>query len=106
MLSCRTRARPAEETRLGGENAKGNGRRTFDVVQDRDYVLSKELRGAAAELGSLNQLENGSNFRVFVGEKIAGQGGTEREGDTCGHQSCGGLKDPRQGFESLQTKAG
>lgn len=45
-------------------------------------MLSEQLRGAAAVLGSLNQLENGANLRVFVGEQITGQGGAEREDGT------------------------
>lgn len=45
-------------------------------------MLSEQLRGAAAVLSSLNQLENGSNLWIFVGEQITGQGGAEREDET------------------------
>lgn len=45
-------------------------------------MLSEQLRGAAAVLGSLNQLENGANLWIFVGEQITGQGGAEREDQT------------------------
>lgn len=81
MLSYETTVKPAKETNSGDENADRNERCTFDVVQNRDYVLSKQLRGAAAELGSLNQLENGSNLWIFVGEQITRQGRAEREED-------------------------
>lgn len=79
MLSCETTATAAEETCSGDEKAAENERRTFDVVQNRDYVLSEQLRGAATVLGSLNQLENGANLRIFVGQQITGQGRAERE---------------------------
>lgn len=74
-------AKAAKGTNSGDENADRKERRTFDVVQNRDYVLSEQLRGAATELGSLNQLENGSNLWIFVGEQITGQGRAEREGN-------------------------
>lgn len=45
-------------------------------------MLSEQLSGAAAVLSSLNQLENGSNLWIFVGEQITGQGGAEREDET------------------------
>lgn len=78
---CATKQRPNQlkKTNSGDESAEGNERCTFDVVQNRDNVLSEQLRGAATELGSLNQLENGSNLWIFVGEQITGQGRTKRE---------------------------
>ena len=39
---------------------------TFDVVDNGDYVLSKQLRGAATELCWLNVLENGTKLWIFL----------------------------------------
>lgn len=58
---------------------------TFDVVHNRDYVLSKQLRGAAAELRRLNVLENGPKLWIFLSEQITRQGRAERTEDTMNH---------------------
>lgn len=82
MLSYKTRTRAAEAPDSGDENAETHPRLTFDVVQNGDYVLSEELRGAAAELSCLNQLENGPNLWIFTGQQITGQGGTGEQEKT------------------------
>lgn len=47
---------------------------TFDVMHDSDYVLSEQLRGAAAELCRLNVLEDGAELLVFLRiDQISGQ---------------------------------
>lgn len=55
---------------------------TFDVVHNGDYVLGKELGGAAAQLRRLNVLENGTKLGVFLSgiDQISGQEAVFRQG--------------------------
>lgn len=82
MLGYKITTGVAEAPNSGDENAETQQRLTFDVVQNGDYVLSEQLRGAAAELSCLNQLENGPNLWIFTGQQITGQGGTEEHKKT------------------------
>lgn len=52
---------------------------TFDVVNDWDYVLVEQLRGAAAELRRLNVLENGAKLCVFLTERVAAERRAEED---------------------------
>lgn len=63
---------------------------TFDVVHNRDYVLSEQLRRAATELCGLNVLENGAKFWILLSgiQQLPGQVAIFREG---------GAKSKREG---------
>lgn len=82
MLRYKRTTRAAEAPDSGDPNAATHHRLTFDVVQNGDDVLSEQLRGAAAELSGLNQLENGPNLWIFTGQQITGQGGAEEQEKT------------------------